>query len=171
MSNLCTHGLQLYFTYESLITGKYILALKCLLGAHAIDPSNPTLHVQLLRFRKALDDLHEPLPSGIADIIANEFGKLLPKSLNLDEWNNSFLDSNKTSVSHVQAALTARQLLRPETKGQCEKDLIATLDLEAATIDYAIAGLELLDEWRSTSPVKIAYRERAQRRWAGASVF
>jgi len=150
---------------------KYLLAMKCLLAAHAIDPSNPALHVQLLRFRQALDSLPEPLPTAVAEIIGTGFEKLLPKSQDLNEWNNTFLESQKGSVTHVQAALTARQLLNPATKEQCEKDLIATLELDDVTIDQALAGLELLDEWKSSLTVRRTYEEKAQLRWTGASLF
>lgn len=153
------------------MTGKYLLALKCLLAAHAIDSSDPTLHVQLLRFRQALDSLQEPLPAKISEIVSSEFEALLPRSQPLDEWNDSFLASHKNSVAHVQAALTARLLLNPDSKSQCEQDLLSTLDLEDASIDKAIAGLDLLNEWRSSSAAKQTYIEKAHQKWSEASAF
>lgn len=35
------------------IIGKWLLALKCLRSAHEIDPENPTLHHQTVRFKQA----------------------------------------------------------------------------------------------------------------------
>ncbi|KAL2215787.1 NMDA receptor-regulated protein 1-domain-containing protein [Thermoascus aurantiacus ATCC 26904] len=150
---------------------KYLLALKCLLAAHAIDASNPTLHVQLLRFRKALDSLQEPLPPKVSEIVTSEFETLLPKSQDLKEWNASFLEAHKTSTPHVQAALTARLLLDPESKSQCEQDLLSTLDLEDASISSAVAGLDLLNEWGSNQAAKAAYIEKAHNKWKEASAF
>lgn len=145
-----------------------MLALKCLSAAHVIDPSNPTLHLQLLRFRKALDSLSEPLPAQTAEVVNAEFEKLLPKSQKLEEFNESFLSANKGSVAHVQAALSGRQLLKPDSKAQCEKDLLATLDAPGITIDEAVSGLGLLSKWGGD---KTAYAEKASKKWPESSVF
>ncbi|PYH39434.1 peptide alpha-N-acetyltransferase complex A subunit NAT1 [Aspergillus neoniger CBS 115656] len=151
--------------------GKHALALKCLTAAHAIDASNPTLHVQILRFRKALDSLSEPLAPQVAEVVNTEFEALLPKGQNLEEWNNTFLSTHKESVPHQQAGLTSRQLLKPDSKPQCEQDLIATLDSKDITIDTALAGLELLSEWGSNQAAKSAYVEKASSKWPEATVF
>ncbi|KAJ5217293.1 N-terminal acetyltransferase A complex subunit n.t1.c1 [Penicillium chermesinum] len=148
--------------------GKHALALKCLSAAHAIDPSNPTLHVQLLQFRKALDSLAEPLAPQVAEVVNPEFEKLLPKSQDLTQWNESYLSANKDSASHVQAALTVRQLLDKESKAQCEKDLVASLDALKISFDDAVSGLDLLGEWGSD---KTAFAEKASKKWPEASAF
>lgn len=150
------------------LTDKHLLAVKCLSAAHAIDPSNPTLHLQLLRFRKALDAISEPLPEQAAEAVNAEFEKLLSKSQKLEEWNESYLSSNKGSVAHVQAALSGRQLLKPESKSQCEKELLATLDAPEITINEAAIALDLLDKWGSD---KTAYAEKASKKWPESSVF
>lgn len=142
--------------------------MKCLSAAHAIDSSNPTLHLQLLRFRKALDSLSEPLPSQVAEVVNTEFDKLLPKSQKLDQWNESFLSSNKGSAAHVQAALDGRQFLNPASKAQCEQDLLSTLDLPGISIDEAAAALDLLNKWDSD---KAAYAQKASEKWPESSVF
>ena len=142
--------------------------MKCLSAAHAIDPSNPTLHLQLLRFRKALDSLSEPLPAQVAEVVTAEFDKLLPKSQKLEQWNESFLSSNKGSAAHVQAALDARQLLSPGSKAQCAQDLLSTLDLPGISIDEAVAALDLLSKWDSD---KTAYAQKASKKWPESSLF
>jgi hypothetical protein len=145
--------------------------LKCLLAAHAIDSSDPTLHVQLLRFRLALNSVSEPLPEKISDVVLNEFEAILPKSADLQKWNDSYLASHKTSANHVRAVLSARLLLTPEAKAECEKELISTLDLDSTTMETAIAGLDTLDEWKSSAATKQAYTEKAQKRWTEVSAF
>jgi peptide alpha-N-acetyltransferase len=150
---------------------KYLLALKCILAAHSINSSDPILHVQLLRFRLTLNSLPEPLPEKISSIVSNEFEKLLPKAENLGEWNESYMTSHQNRVEHVQAALVARLLINPDTKPQCEKELLSTLDLDDATLDKAIAGLDLFDEWKSSSAVRQAYIEKAHKKWSEASTF
>lgn len=138
------------------------------MAAHAIDPSNPTLHLQLLRFRKALDSLSEPLPPQTAEVVNAEFDKLLPKSQKLGEFNESFLSANRGSVAHVQAALSGRQLLKPDSEAQCEKDLLATIDSPEITIDEAVSGLDLLSKWGAD---KTAYAEKASKKWPESSLF
>lgn len=142
--------------------------MKCLTAAHAIDPSNPTLHLALIRFRKALDSLSEPLPAQTAEVVNAEFEKLLSKSQNLEEFNESFLSKNKNSVAHAQAALSARQLLKPDSKAQSEKDLLATLDSPDITIEEAVSALDLLDKWAGD---KSAFAQKASKKWPESSVF
>lgn len=149
-------------------TDKHLLAVKCLAAANAIDPSNPTLHVQLLRFRKTLDGLSEPLPEQVAEAVNTAFDKLLPKNQNLEDWNESYLSSNQGSVAHVHASLSARQLLKPESKSQCEKDLLASLDISDVTIPEAVDALDLFNQWGSD---KSAYVEKAKKKWPESSVF
>lgn len=150
---------------------KFALAQKCLSAAHAIDPSNPTVHVQALRLRKALDTPAEPLPPQVSEPVNAELETILPKSQNLDEWNNNFLAANKTSVPHIQAVLSCRQLLNANNKSQSEKDLTSSLDAGDVSIETALAGLELLNEWGSDQSVKSAYAEKAKKKWPESSAF
>ncbi|PLN85391.1 N-terminal acetyltransferase A complex subunit nat1 [Aspergillus taichungensis] len=159
-------GFEVYLRRE-----KYALALKCLSAAHALDPTHPTLHTQLLRFRQKLSTLSEPLAPQVSEVINTELETLLPKSQNLEEWNASFQSTHAASVPHTQAALTCRQLLNADSKPQCEKDLTATLDSPDLTIDTALAGLDLLNEWGSTAAAKTAYAQKASARWPESTVF
>ncbi|KAJ5107854.1 N-terminal acetyltransferase A complex subunit n.t1.c1 [Penicillium angulare] len=147
---------------------KHALAVKCLSAAHAIDPSNPTLHLQILRFRKTLDTLSEPLDPKVAEVVTSEFEKLLPKSQKLEEFNEAFLSANKNSAAHVQAALSGRQLLNKDSKPQCEKDLLATLDSPDITVSEATTALELLSLWDSD---KTSYVQKASQKWPESSAF
>ncbi|RDW94165.1 peptide alpha-N-acetyltransferase complex A subunit NAT1 [Aspergillus mulundensis] len=151
--------------------GKYALALKCLTAAHSIDASNPTLHVQLLQFRQALNKLAEPLPAQVAEVVDTEFEALLPKGQNLDEWNKSFLSANENSIPHKHAYLTCQQLLKPDTKAENEKELTATLDADIVSLETALAGLDLLGDWGSNQNTKTAYAEKASSKWPEASTF
>lgn len=71
----------------------------------------------------------------------------------------------------MQAALTVRLLLNPDSKSQSEQDLLSTLDLEDATIQKTVAGLDLLNEWGSDQAAKTAYIEKAHKKWDEASAF
>lgn len=68
----------------------------------------------------------------------------------------------------MQAALSARQLLKPDSKAQCEKDLLATLDSPKITIDEAAAAIDLLNKWGSDNS---AYIQKANKKWPEATVF
>jgi peptide alpha-N-acetyltransferase len=153
------------------LLGKYALALKCLSAAHSIDASNPTIHVQLLRFRQALNKLSEPLAPQVAEVVDSEFEALLPKSQKLDEWNASFLSENKNSVPHKHAYLTCQQLLTPESKPETEKELASTLDASIVSLETALAGLDLLGEWGSNQAAKTAYAEKASSKWPESTLF
>ncbi|KAI1946841.1 hypothetical protein LOZ57_003611 [Ophidiomyces ophidiicola] len=150
---------------------KYLLALKCLLAAHAIEPSSPALHIQLAKFRKTLNSLSEPLPSEVQEILSSEFEAILPASQDLSAWNDTYLSNNSSSMSHVHAALTVRRLVDPEKSAQTEKDLAASIDSDVASMESALAGLHLLDDWRSGSETKSLYIDQAHKRWKEASMF
>lgn len=64
-----------------------------------------------------------------------------------------------------------RQMLKPESKEQAEKDLISSIDHDTTSLEQAVAGLSLLDEWGSTTEIKASYSNSARRRWVEASVF
>jgi peptide alpha-N-acetyltransferase len=58
--------------------------------------------------------------------------------------------------------------LKPESKSQCEKELLATLDAPEITIDEAANAIDLLNKWGSD---KTAYAEKASKKWPESSVF
>lgn len=154
-----------------LLLGKYALALKCLSAAHSIDASYPTLHVQLLRFRQALNKLSEPLSPQVAEVVDSEFEALLPKAQNLDEWNKSYLEAHKDSIPHRHAYLTCQQLLKPQSKPESEKELTATLDANIVSLETALAGLNLMGDWGSNQAAKNTYAQKASSRWPESSSF
>lgn len=79
--------------------------------------------------------------------------------------------ANKDSIPHKQAALTCQQLLKPDTKAQCEKDLASTLDSDLISIENGLAGLSLLSEWGSDQAAKKAYADKASKKWTESSIF
>ncbi|QSS60684.1 NMDA receptor-regulated gene 1 protein [Histoplasma capsulatum] len=161
-----TAGFEVYLRRK-----KYLLALKCLLAAHSIDPQNSILHTQMARFRKTIDTLSEPLPSYISKVINADFDPLLPKTQDLTKWNESFLSTHSSSAPHVHAALSVRQLLNPDSRSQGEELLLSTVNFKNTSLEDALAGLQLLDDWNSGQDAKMAYISQAQKRWAEASAF
>ena len=71
----------------------------------------------------------------------------------------------------MQAAFNVRQLLDSSSKSQNEADLKKTLDFPDTTIQQALAGIGLLEEWKSEQKVKDDYRAKAAGRWSEATVF
>jgi peptide alpha-N-acetyltransferase len=61
--------------------------------------------------------------------------------------------------------------VKPDSKGQVEEDLLSTIDLETSSLEDAMSGLRLLDEWESSQNAKSAYISHAHQRWKEASAF
>jgi hypothetical protein len=155
----------------NLCTEKYLLALKCLLVVHELDPSDPTLHSQVYRFRSVTKQTPEDIPPRISEIILLESKSLFTGDPSGHDWNQSFISTNKSSAAHVQAGLRVRGLIDKDSREQNEKDLIETLSLQGITLAEATAGLELLEEWRSSAEVVTAYKQAAGNIWSEATAF
>ncbi|KAK3060496.1 hypothetical protein LTS18_008422, partial [Coniosporium uncinatum] len=150
----------------------YLLALKCLLAAHSIDPENPILHAQLIRFKQTLDSLpkEDALPSKADEVVKATAEAILPQG-DLTKFNDDFLSKHSKSAAHTRSALIARLLLDKSSQANNEKELTLTLDLDDVTIADALAGLANLKSWKSDSKVQEEYLEKAKKRWPEASVF
>ncbi|KAF2196701.1 TPR-like protein [Delitschia confertaspora ATCC 74209] len=148
---------------------KYALALKCLLAARELDPENPTLHEQTIRFRKAVDAAKD-LPSQVTEVLKSSF-TWLPAGADLKSYNNEWQQKHLDSAPHLQSAYKVRAFLDPGTKEVNEKDIQKLLDLPSNTQEQALAGLSCLEEWGSDEKTREAYREAAAGRWPEATVF
>ncbi|KAL6706521.1 hypothetical protein ACN47E_005460 [Coniothyrium glycines] len=157
-------GFEVYLRKE-----KYLLALKCLEAAKQIDSENPKLHEQSIRFRQAIGKVSNLSPQ--ASHIIKETFTSPAADADLKAYNNDFLRKNSKSVSHLQSGYNVRYILDNSSKGQNEQDLTNTLELDDVTIEQAVAGQALLDEWKSAEQVKDDYRAKASSRWSQATVF
>ncbi|KAF2496045.1 N-alpha-acetyltransferas-like protein 15 [Lophium mytilinum] len=149
---------------------KLLLALKSLLATASLDPENPTLHEQAIRFRRALDASSSSLPPKVSEVITAHF-TLIPASEPLPAFNDAFLKSHAKSPLAVHAGLKARYLLDPASKSQNEKDLVATLDLPEITFEETKQGLGLLGQWGSETGIKEEYKEKARGKWPECGAF
>jgi hypothetical protein len=169
-------------------TEKYLLALKCLLAAHSIDPEQAKLHEQLIRFRLAspynlnhssarlltyrtVDALPESLPEKVNQILQSLSGKIVPPKSSLSSFNDKYLTAHRDCARRTQSALNVRLILDESTKSANEKDLIKTLELRDIDMQEAVEGLELLKEWSSEDSVKEQYTSAARKRWPQATIF
>lgn len=57
-------------------TEKYLLALKCLMAASAIDKENESVKEQKIRFKKVVESELEGTDPKVVEIIKEEFAKL-----------------------------------------------------------------------------------------------
>ena len=154
-----------------MITEKYLLALKCLLAVHSLDPDNPTLHTHVYRFRATTEKSQEDIRPRTWDIISLELKGLFNGDQSLLDWNQAFIATHRNSPAHLQAGLRVRGLMDEGFREQNEKDLIETLSVEGMTLTEGIAGLELLEEWRSSEEVVSAYKKKAGDIWNEATAF
>ena len=150
---------------------KFLLALRTLIASQTLSPSDPTTHEQIFRFQQTLSKLLEPLPSKAMEVINTEFNTLLDASKDLARHNNEFLQQHYNSASHVQACLKVRQLIDPSTSEKNQQDAIRTLALDGSSLDDAIRGLGLLEEWKAEPKYKDDYLAAAHKRWPEASAF
>ncbi|KAL8988505.1 MAG: hypothetical protein Q9177_002434 [Variospora cf. flavescens] len=150
---------------------KYLLALRCLLAARSIDSSHPLSYEQTIRLRHTLQSLPEPLPPQISEALEGEFSPLIPPDADLSKLNSHFLDGHSDSAAHVRAFLRTRQLLDPKSADENQKDVIRTLALPLVSLEDAVSGLELLNDWHAESRYRNDYMAAAHERWPEATVF
>ncbi|KAI0521289.1 tetratricopeptide [Xylaria bambusicola] len=147
--------------------GKYLLALSCLNAAIAIDPTNPVVHEQAIRFRKELTSAVASLPAKVAEVINSEF-TAIDASTDLKKYNAEFLEKNKDSAAHVVSAIKIRKLLGEDQKA-CEKALFGILDMKSDDWEAAAEALGLFYQWRSSEAD--AFRKAAEEKWPEVTLF
>jgi N-alpha-acetyltransferase 15/16, NatA auxiliary subunit len=147
---------------------KYLLALKCLLAAWALDKEHSKVHEQLIRFKQAIDQDAETLAPQTAQIIKSEF-TLLPASTSLSQYNDDYLSRNKDCARRTLSALKARKLLSPQSAVSCKKDAVDVIKLPSITMEEAKEALELLRSWNSSDID--SFRSQAAAKWPRATAF
>ncbi|WVQ81930.1 hypothetical protein IAT38_004057 [Cryptococcus sp. DSM 104549] len=99
--------------YEIFIRKKlYLAALRCLNEGHAISPSDPTLHTQIIHFH--LLSSSADLPAPISTVISQSFPALFPAGTSPAEFNSTFLSANSSSPDAIFSAAKANFLIAPE---------------------------------------------------------
>ena len=147
---------------------KYLLALKCLLAAAALNKDHRKVHEQIVRFRLALDKDMDDVPPKSLDIIKSEFN-LLPPSISPTQYNDEYLTKHKDSAQSTLSVMRARKLLIPQSVSNYEKDVVAVIKLPTITIQEASEALSLLSLWQSTEAT--SFRASAAAKWPKATVF
>ncbi|ORY57440.1 NMDA receptor-regulated protein 1-domain-containing protein [Pseudomassariella vexata] len=135
-------GFEVYLLRE-----KYILALRCLNAALALDPEHPRVHEQAVGFRHALNSKLDSLPPKVQEVLKAEF-TVIPPSTDLKKYNTDFEAKHKDSSLHVIAAVNTRKLLGDD-QATCEKDFLKLLDIKGVQFEDAKLALDVLKNWRS----------------------
>lgn len=141
-------------------TEKYVLALRCLQAAIALDPEAPKVHEQKIAFRSLLNSSPE-LPAKVAELLNADF-KAIDASADLKKVNEEYLAKHQSSPRHVLSVIRARRALGADI-AQCEKDLTGILDLKDVSFEDAIAVSETLRGWHSGQLA--AFKTAARGKW------
>jgi len=118
-------------------------------------------------------NLKDSLPPPVAEAIKQDFTSP-PANANiaaLKAFNDDFLKSHSESPTHMQRGYNVRFHLDPSSKTQNEKDLQNLLNLDGVTLEQALEGTALLQEWKSDTKTLDAYRDAAAKKWPQAAIF
>lgn len=148
-------------------TEKYLLALRCLKAAWALDAENPKVHEQAIRLRQALTADAETLSPKTSEVIKTAFTEI-PASADLAKMNQEFRDKNKTSAQHVLSTIRVQEKLG-EDRSKLGKDVVDLLKLEKIQLEDASDAQALLKSWKSGD--LDAFRKAAAQKWPESSIF
>ncbi|KAL1629852.1 hypothetical protein SLS56_005120 [Neofusicoccum ribis] len=151
---------------------KWLLALKCLRSAHEIDPENPTLHHQTVRFKQTLNTLPEgeKLEAPVKAVIDSSF-TIIPNGTSPAAFNAAYLKKHANSAAHVLAGLQGRYALDPKKSGianEIEALRLLSKDGVTFTVEDARAMRDSLKEWGSEEDVLKRFEEEASKKWPQA---
>jgi tetratricopeptide (TPR) repeat protein len=138
---------------------KYVLALRCLTAASALDSKSPRVHEQTVAFAQLLKTATDIEPK-VLEVLKAEFNAVDP-SADLVKYNDEFLAANKESPRHVLSAIKVQKLLGQD-KAKSEEAVVNILDIPGVTYEEAIEGLEVLRSWKSSQE---SYKKAAQQKF------
>ena len=144
------------------------------MALQALEPQHPKCHEQSGRFRLALDNLSQPLPEQVKQVVDETFLSKVDSKKPLDESNEEYFVDHKDSASHVQSVVRLRRALHPDSKDALAKsvqNLRDTLGSETTGLQDAEEGSKVLDELRAGVEAKEAYVKAAGERFPEATVF
>lgn len=148
-------------------TEKYLLALRSLKNALALDATHPQVHEQLVYFRHVLNSKTTSLPPKAQEVIKAEFDTL-DASADLKKYNTDFQAKHKDSAAHMIAAVKAKKHLG-EGQSEVEKELTEIIDIKDVNFQQAQEVLGLLRSWRSKEVD--AFKTKAASKWPEVTAF
>ncbi|KAI7192308.1 N-terminal acetyltransferase A, auxiliary subunit [Hortaea werneckii] len=154
--------------------GKYLPALKCHLATEALQSNHPKVHEQSCRLRFTLEQLSEPLPDKVKQVVEETFSSKTNKSKSVDATNEEYLQQHQSSLAHVKAVVRVRYAMKPADDGLKSKsvqDMCNALRTKETTLPDAVDGLTLLQEMQVSSDAKDQYLAAGRERWPAATAF
>ncbi|ROV86969.1 hypothetical protein VSDG_10077 [Cytospora chrysosperma] len=146
---------------------KYVLALRCVKAALALDAENPKAHEQAVRLRHGLNKDLETLPPKVVELIKAEFTEV-PASADLATLNREFRERHRTSAQHVLASIRAQEGLG-EDRSKLSKEVVGLLELEGIQLEDARDAQEVLKSWNSGE--LDGFKKAAAQKWPESSTF
>jgi len=149
------------------------LPLRCLLAAAKLAPEDPTLHGQIIRFKKTIDTGDEPLSAEITLVIDSElYPALLPsKDTDLVIFNQEYLARHKDSPPGLFGGLRAKHFLNSTSSPEVEATVLEKIKelLDTYTLQDAYDGLALLRDVKGDEKTIEEFILVAKGRWGCAN--
>ncbi|RDA87445.1 hypothetical protein CP532_2802 [Ophiocordyceps camponoti-leonardi (nom. inval.)] len=142
---------------------KYVLALRCLNAALALDADHAGLPEQVVSFQTMLETELEDATTKIKDALRAEFKALESAGGDARTYIDAFRRRHADSPRHALSAVRAKRLLPGSDLDGCEQEAAALLDMEGSTAADAVKLLETLRGWRSGKSA--ALKQAAQAKW------
>lgn len=144
----------------TIFTEKYVLALKCLKAATAIDAECPRVHEQSIALAHALKSASD-LPPKALEAIKAEF-TAFDANADLHKINDSFRAKHAGSPLHILASLKAARILGQD-KASNDKELLSLLNLKETNADDALEIVKQMASIRSSEVEN--FRKAATAKW------
>ncbi|TDZ20920.1 N-alpha-acetyltransferase 16, NatA auxiliary subunit [Colletotrichum orbiculare MAFF 240422] len=144
---------------------KYVLALRSLKAASALDADHPGVHERSVEFAHVLKPILESLPAKTQEVIKADF---TPPASDLKQYNEDFLAKHKSSPPHIVAALKTRRVLGDD-RSKAESDLANVVKAPDATFELASQVYDQLKAWRSIEAETL--KKAAHERWPEVTIF
>jgi N-alpha-acetyltransferase 15/16, NatA auxiliary subunit len=145
----------------------YLLALRCLNTALAIDPEHPQVHRQAIELRHALARDHTSLPANVQQVIKSEFTAIAPET-DLKKLNANFKAKHSQSSAHLLAALRVDHVLGADA-AESEKAATDIIDARAISLEEALEVYGVLQRLRGANVA--GFKAKARSKWPEATVF
>ncbi|KAK5091574.1 hypothetical protein LTR05_001759 [Lithohypha guttulata] len=152
---------------------KYLLAAKCLLKVRELASEDADAFVFAYQLRHALESNAEGIDGKVTSLVKELAKDALQLNVPAKEFIEKFRKENEsTSIRHVQAYAKVKQFADASTQADNEKLLLESVSkFEDARLEDLTAGLEILQDWGSSSDVLEKYKTEARKSWPGAAVF
>ncbi|PHH80846.1 hypothetical protein CDD80_6405 [Ophiocordyceps camponoti-rufipedis] len=140
---------------------KYVLALRCLKAAVALDADFPGVPERVVSFYAILETTKD-LSGKARDALRVEF-KTVDEVGGAREYVEAFRRRHPKSPRHALSAVAAKRLLPGLDRASCDKEAAALVDMEGSTSDDAVRLLDTLRGWRSGEAMRL--KKAAQAKW------